>query len=76
MKSEPVTGQLIVVCGALLIYLETNFAGFKVITELECEFEISCIDITPIGKLIVVCSKLLVLYEKTRKIEKGRLEVL
>uniref|UniRef100_A0A0R3R4U4 MMS1_N domain-containing protein n=1 Tax=Brugia timori TaxID=42155 RepID=A0A0R3R4U4_9BILA len=45
-----ITGQLVVACGALLIYLEANSAGFKVITEIECEFEISCIDITPIGK--------------------------
>ncbi|OZC09249.1 hypothetical protein X798_03793 [Onchocerca flexuosa] len=41
--------QLVVACGALLVYLEANLAGIKVITELECEFEISCIDITPIG---------------------------
>ncbi|CAG9535052.1 unnamed protein product [Cercopithifilaria johnstoni] len=44
-----ITGQLVVACGAVLIYLEANSAGFKVISELECEFEISCVDITPVG---------------------------
>lgn len=53
-------GQLVVACGALLIYLEANSAGFKVITEIECEFEISCIDITPIGKLFVLLNSLVV----------------
>lgn len=53
-NSKPFAGQLVIVCGALLIYLETDAAGFKVISELECRFEVSCIDITPVGKLIVI----------------------
>lgn len=69
-NSQPITGQLVVACGALLIYLEADSTGIKAITELECEFEISCIDITPVGKLPVIYDELF------RKFEKWRLEVL
>ncbi|VDN05556.1 unnamed protein product [Thelazia callipaeda] len=43
------TGQIMLACGAILIYLEATVNGISVITQVEGNFEISCLDISPIG---------------------------